>query len=74
MNRLSVIFLFVISAAHAELPDRQLTATQAAKEITLLSLALETIHPGYGRYTPIPEFEKSMLNPEAGWLIFQQRC
>ena len=74
MHRLSVIFLFFMSVAHAELPDRQLTATQAAKEISLLSLALETIHPGYGRYTPMPEFEKSMPNPEVAWLIYQQRC
>jgi succinate dehydrogenase hydrophobic anchor subunit len=48
MIRLFVIVLFFMSEAHAELPDRQLTASQAVKEISLLSLALETIHPWCG--------------------------
>ena len=74
MVRLTFVFM---SAAHAELLNRQLTAAQATKEVSLLGLASETIHPEYGRYTPISEFEKSVAQLEAsardGCAVFLMR-
>lgn len=60
--RVLITLLFVLSVAHAELPDPRLTAEQAAEDLRLLQLAMTQTHPGYGRYTPVADMQAAFAS------------